>query len=140
MTDNNSCNEEMINYVKHRTGHIIQSKTPKLKSSWWKKITRIPNLLFAKIKELYLRTVLLLLPSAFRQQNVSHARVGERHAWMYDYYTVEQLLIQVGFIDVVRMTATTSGIQSFPNYPLDVNEDGEPRKGSESMYIEAVKP
>jgi hypothetical protein len=59
---------------------------------------------------------------------------------MYDYYSLESLLRQVGFIDVQRMSATTSNIPDFPFQPLDINHDGLPRKGVESMYIEAVKP
>jgi len=59
---------------------------------------------------------------------------------IYDFHSVEQLLKRVGFVNVERVTSSTSNIVDFPFYPLDVTKEGLPRKGLESMYIEAVKP
>lgn len=101
---------------------------------------RNPTQLRGRLERIYCEMVLALLPSAFRQQNVSLARVGERHAWIYDFQSVERLLKEAGFVDVTRVTATTSAIPDFPFFPLDVMSDGQPRKGLESMYIEAAKP
>lgn len=131
--------EDMIEYVQQRTGHVIQSAPFGLNENRWDRVFKTPNKILAKMEQWYCRAVIAMLPSAFRQQNVSLAYVGERHAWMYDFYTVEKLLRQGGFANVQRMTAATSNIQNFPSYPLDVTEDGLPRKGMESMYIEAVK-
>lgn len=133
-------NKEMIKYVKQRTGHLIRPELVQFKSSRRKNFLQYPIMLIEKLKILYYHSVLLLLPSAFRKQNVSYSSVGERHAWMYDFYSVKHLLCEIGYVDVIKMSASTSDIQNFPNYPLDVDEDGEPRKGSESMYIEAIKP
>jgi hypothetical protein len=36
--------------------------------------------------------------------------------------------------------ASTSRFEGFPFQPLDLDTDGHPRKGTESMYIEASKP
>jgi predicted SAM-dependent methyltransferase len=131
-------NVDMPEFVKQRTGHIIRPSAPKSRSRL-QRLLRHPVKLVGKLEQLYIRAVLALLPSAFRQQNVSLASLGERHAWIYDYYTVQQLLHKAGFVDVQRLTATTSAIRDFPFHPLDIDAQGEPRKGVESMYIEARK-
>lgn len=133
-------NEEMIKFVRRQTGHVIHVAPAVVSENRWARMLKNPNKILAKLEQWYCRAVLALLPLAFRQQNVSFATVGERHAWMYDFYSVEKLLRKAGFVDVQRMTATSSNIQDFPSYPLDATENGQPRKGVESMYIEAVKP
>lgn len=131
---------EMIEYVRCRTGHVIQSAPEGGTMNRWSRLLQNPKTFMVDLQRRYCRAVLMLLPSAFRQQNVSLAATGERHASMYDFHMVDQLLRQVGFVNVHRMTATTSNISDFPFYPLDLAEDGLPRKGAESMYIEACKP
>ena len=129
----------MIEFVKYYTGHVILP--PSLTSgSRLKRVLNNPVNLLKKLENIYIKAVLLMLPSAFRQQNVSLALVGERHTWIYDFYTVQQLLQQAGFADVRRLSASTSSVPDFPFYPLDVDSAGRPRKGAESMYIEALKP
>ena len=132
-------NEDIIKFIRGRTGQkFIQSQQELV--SVLRRMIQTPSKILAKLVQWYCKTVLALLPSAFRQQNVSFATVGERHAWMYDFHTVAKLLRQVGFVDIRRMTASSSNIQNFPCNPLDVSEDGEPRKGKESMFVEAVNP
>lgn len=97
-------------------------------------------MIWNRFERFYIRAVLGLLPPAFRKQNVSTATVGERHAWLYDFYSVEKLLRKAGFVEIRRVSPTTSSIPGFPFFPLDVYEDGSPRKGVESMYVEATKP
>lgn len=131
--------KEMIEFVRRRTGHELQPSTsaPDVR---WKRVLKNPGQMLGRLQALYCGLVLALLPSAFRKQNVSLALVGERHAWIYDFYSVACLLKNAGFAEVKRVTATSSGIPNFPFYPLDVTEDGRPRKGLESMYVEAIKP
>ena len=40
--------------------------------------------------------VILLLPPAFRKQNVSLTGVGECHQWLYDFHSLAQLLVEAG--------------------------------------------
>ena len=80
------------------------------------------------------------LPAAFRAQNVSLAGVGERHHWLWDFHQLQQALEAAGFQGVERRTAATSALADFPFHPLDLDTDGRPRKGAESMYVEAHKP
>jgi hypothetical protein len=89
---------------------------------------------------LWIRTVIQLLPRAFRESNVSLASVGERHHWLYDAHSLRQLLGANGFVAFERCTASTSRHCDFPFHPLDLAADGQPRKGAQSLFIEAQKP
>lgn len=85
----------------------------------------------------YIRLLWRLLPRAFREQNVSLADVGELHAWMYDAHTLGALLQEAGFTQVQVMAFDRSSEPTFPLQPLDTTAAGEPRKGRQSLYIEA---
>jgi hypothetical protein len=126
----------LIPYIYSRTGEDLD-KTINGKKNIVGRINfdKVKNLL----SEHYCKLVSLLFPSAFRKQNVSYAQVGEKHAWLYDFHTLSRELYSIGFSKVERMTYSTSYIHNFPFNPLDVNDDNMPRKGQESMYIEAIK-
>lgn len=132
-------NETIKKFIRDRTGHSIDEAKSVRVNKFGKIITQ-PFLLLARLRKIYIKLVILLLPSAFRMQNVSLSSVGERHAWLYDFYSVKTLLEGSGFIQVTRMTSETSRMVDFPFFPLDLYDDGSPRKGKESMYIEAIKP
>ena len=89
---------------------------------------------------LRIQALYALYGRAFVDQNISFASVGEKHHWLWDYHQVEQLLLAAGFVSVSRVSHQTSSFRDFPFIPLDMNSDGQPRKGLESMYIEARKP
>lgn len=129
----------MIDFVQQRTGHELRSVAECNCGDRLSLLLKNPQIIWSLLGQLYLRFVLSLLPSAFQRQNVSLAALGEKHAWMYDFHTLKQLLHQTGFTDVKRMTANSSNITDFPFYPLDVTSQGQPRKGLETMYVEAVK-
>lgn len=130
---------EMIEFVRKRTGHEVHRVVGDMDARWVR-VLRNPEHLLGRLQGLYCRLVLALLPSAFRKQNVSLASVGERHAWIYDFHSIERALKEAGFADIRRVSASTSSIDDFPFFPLDVTSEGLPRKGLESMYIEAAKP
>lgn len=132
--------QALIDFVHRRTGHNLKSLADDAYASRWSQFLRNPKKMRGKFEQWYTHLILALLPSAFRQQNVSLAAVGEKHAWMYDFYSLRQLLIQAGFADVQRMSASSSTIVDFPFRQLDLAAGGHPRKGAESMYIEAIKP
>lgn len=138
LAKNSEQKKEMVEFVKKRTGHIVAGKPQKnLKKN--DDILHLSSKIKRKILKLYIAFIIALLPSTFRQQNVSLTDIGENHAWMYDFYSLERLLIQAGFQEVSKMTASTSNIKDFPFTSLDTYEDGHARKGSQSMYIEAYK-
>lgn len=70
---------------------------------------------------------------------MSQATVGERHQWLWDFHQLRNELEGAGFIEVQRQTADRSTIPDFPLHVLDLNTEGQPRKGA-SLYVEARKP
>lgn len=122
-------------YILSRLGNYVDSPRSAPLS-----IKRICRALLGRFESLYLRALLALLPSVFRQQNVSRAVVGETHAWVYDFHTVSRLLAAAGFVDILRVEADTSRYAGFPFAPLDLDNEGRPRKGVGSLFIEAAKP
>jgi hypothetical protein len=79
-----------------------------------------------------------LLDPAFLRQNVSMASIGEKHQWLWDYIQLKEQLESCGFSGVKRETHLSSKFELFPFYPLDAYKSGHPRKGRESMYVEAL--
>ncbi len=64
---------------------------------------------------------------------------GEVHQWMYDRFSLKELLSQAGFVEIEVVSAQVSRIPNFEKYFLDTNPDGSIRK-PDSLFMEAVKP
>jgi SAM-dependent methyltransferase len=64
---------------------------------------------------------------------------GEIHQWMYDAYSLAQLLQQVGFCNCRRCDATESQIPNWTHYQLDSEAGGFVYK-PDSLFMEAMKP
>lgn len=62
---------------------------------------------------------------------------GEIHQWMYDRYSLSELLSHVGFTEIKVCSAFESGIQNWESYQLAII-NGEIRK-PDSLFIEAKK-
>ena len=138
---------ELIAFVRERTGEALiasmngQTQNPGGgNSSALARLGRLPGRLYNRLQRLWIRAWLAPLPAAFRAQNVSLAGVGERHHWLWDFHQLQQALEAAGFTAVQRRAADSSAIADFPFHPLDLDADGRPRKGTESMYVEARKP
>lgn len=84
------------------------------------------------------RLGLSLLNPSFLRQNVSLAGIGEKHCWLWDFYQLKCVLESAGFTEVCRQTHLSSHYNLFPFYPLDATAEGAPRKGKESMFVEAL--
>ena len=91
----------------------------------------------ALAERLWIRLSIQLLPRGFCEQNVSQAILGECHHWLYDLHSLQQLLEASGFVAIERFTASTSRHPNFPFHPVDLAAYGQPRKGAESLFIEA---
>ena len=63
---------------------------------------------------------------------------GELHRWMYDKYSIAELLLSVGFNDIRTETPTTSRIKGWDEFTLDHEETGTIYKRG-SLYIEGKK-
>jgi len=137
--------EAMRDYIRIRTGENFdvctgQLERHRLLQARIMAALRSPKKLLTWLQWSYSRALSQLFPPAFRQQNIAFTSVGERHTWVYDFHTVTKLLQEVGFVDVEKLACDRSHIVDFPVVPLDMDEEGQPRKGRESMYIEARRP
>ncbi len=66
-------------------------------------------------------------------------RGGEVHQWMYDRYSLRELLTAAGFVQFRRVTAGDSTIAGWAEDHLDTQPDGSPAK-PDSLYVEAIRP
>ena len=64
---------------------------------------------------------------------------GEAHQWMYDRYSLVQLLLSAGFEHTVLQTADRSSIPNWNDFHLDTLPDGTIIK-PDSLFVECVKP
>jgi predicted SAM-dependent methyltransferase len=64
---------------------------------------------------------------------------GEVHQWMYDRYSLAKLMTDVGFVNPLPRTATSSLIAGWAAFNLDTQSDGAVIK-PDSMYMEAIRP
>ena len=131
--------DAMIKFVKERTGEDIQVSRQS-HSYAHLSVGTLARKIQNRVEQIWIRLVLHLLPRSFREQNVSLASVGELHHWLWDYDQLHNVLNAAGFVAIERRDAQTSYFPNFPFIPLDLDVGGRPRKGAESMYIEAIKP
>jgi SAM-dependent methyltransferase len=89
------------------------------------------------VRNLFIR--IFLSTSDMRALTIGRFRLsGEVHHWMYDRFSLAQILISAGFTNPVQQTPTTSLIQGWVGYNLDTEPDGTIYK-PDSLYLEAVK-
>ena len=132
---------ELIDFVRERTGgDLLLVNEVHNSNSSSQRFSGLCNKIKSRIERTWVEAVLNLLPSTFRIQNTSVACVGERHHWIWDYEQLYIALEQAGFESISRCDASVSRYEGFPFEPLDLNSNGQPRKGAESMYIEAINP
>ena len=96
--------------------------------------TMIRNLLLAG----YVKILGYLLPAALRENIFSQVPIGEKHRWMYDRFSLRNLLENHGFNDAQFFEFDVSRIPNFNVYCLDCTQDLTPYKRS-SLYCEVVK-
>jgi len=65
-------------------------------------------------------------------------RRGETHQWMYDRFSLSALLLDAGFSAPTVMSFSESQVEKWPDYSLDVDEEGQEYKPN-SLYMEARK-
>lgn len=125
-------NKEMHDFIKLRTGENFGKEIN------CKRTITIPKI-FNRLIYNYLRIVKLLIPKDMRDLIIDNCSIGEKHKWMYDEVQLTILLRNKGFKMSLKKSFNQSEIQDFNKYMLDINFDGTPYKGEESLYIEARK-
>jgi hypothetical protein len=81
--------------------------------------------------------VLRLYPEWFRNQHIIFSRPGQRHLYLYNFYSLKSLLEKVRFADVIRTSAETT--TSLRSDPRSLGLDGNPSGGRVNVFIEARK-
>lgn len=64
---------------------------------------------------------------------------GEVHQWMYDRYSLTQLMLAAGFQEPIVQSASKSRIPNWANFNLDITPDGKVNK-PDSLVMESIKP
>ncbi len=64
---------------------------------------------------------------------------GEVHQWMYDRYSLSDLLLRAGFQKPMVVSATQSQIPNWASFHLDTLPDGTTIR-PDSLFMEALKP
>lgn len=83
---------------------------------------------------------LILGPEYARAVEIGRFRTGgEVHQWMYDQYSLSDLIGRAGFEGAIVQSATCSRIPGWARFNLDTMADGTVYK-PDSMYMEALKP
>lgn len=120
------------NSIKNRN-YDINSKKPK-------SITSKLKMYFKRstVRD-YILTMLSGEPKFIELLELARFRTGgEIHQWMYDSYSLGELLNRIGFKDIRKVDAFNSSINNWPaNQWLDV-EEGKVRK-PDSLFLEARK-
>ena len=65
-------------------------------------------------------------------------RTGELHRWMYDRFTLREVVVRAGFSNTQEHTATSSHLPNWAAYCLDSDAQGCTHK-PESLFLEAKK-
>ena len=129
-----------MKFINEVNGHRFNPRTKNVHSG----NILIENLLdfrkvFGKVKKLYINVILKILPKTFVDTQISFTEPGENHAWVYDFFHLQRILIEIGFTSVKKMTASTSNLANFPYKLLDTDGMEIPIKGEETMFIEAIR-
>ncbi len=123
--------DEAKNYWKHSS--IERSFREKLKN---KTIVQLLKKIRVKIAEGFVEVIAGKEAKVAFQQGIFR-RSGEVHRWMYDRFSLERLLIEIGFIDIHCCRADESRIPNFNSYKLDTI-NGAVRK-PDSLFMEGIK-
>jgi len=132
-------NSFLIDYIENRTGEELVDEYFRENKNLKQRLSKINiNKVRKHIVKNYLNLVLYLLPVNVRLTLVDKTTIGEKHKWMYDNYSLEKLLKEIGFSKTYIHAYNSSNVENFNKYLLDIREDGKPYKRS-SIYCEGVK-
>lgn len=132
-------NNLLQTYITTRTGHNVQSSKNRYKLDFNKFRNITLKKLILKVQSIYSQLLISILPNWFVNNHISNAATGEKHLWMYDFNSLSNLLKESQFVSIVETDPYNCSNSDFPVYPLDIDSNNHPRKGLQSMYIEAIK-
>ena len=121
-------------------GNVAGMSSPERQPFLWRSMRRM-GLEATRMREDLVRAFAFLLLGKRGGKGVREGffrSSGEIHQWMYDRYSLAQLLEGIGFTGAHQSRAGESGITGFAGYQLEILE-GRERK-PDSLYMEARKP
>ena len=113
-----------------------KNKSKRTFNSYIQKIYSLIKIIFLNI---WLRFIMMLLPKTFKEQNISLARIGELHHWIWDYYSLSDYLVKAGFSKTIRQKYNMTISKVSKLYIFDQDRKKKMSRGIESMYIESLK-
>ena len=135
----------MANYIDLRTGeHPLLGKADGAisgsKSHDLSAVTKRAAIRFKKRFRRFILTALkLALPSSIAS-NILSTDFGERHLWVYSFFELQSLGLDMGFVDAHKVESSQSRVlDSDALERLDGGYHGSTRKGTHSMFIEMRK-
>jgi len=133
-----SGDDELVAYILSRADRA--EERPRQPLGLWKRLMRLtPERLGERLVYKYLRVVARLVPVNLRDMVFVQTGIGERHRWMYDRYSLRELLRKAGFSDIKQLEYDDSEIPGFNADHLDCNSGGDAYKRN-SLYFEGKKP
>lgn len=141
-----SCNIKNKEFVLSRIGSAAdqywQSKEISKQKSVWDKL-KSKNLiwLLQKLRIEIARILVILVAGKEAQKALDEGlfrNTGEIHRWMYDKFSLQRMLTQVGFVEIHCCQANESKILDFNTYELDVFNGLVKRP--DSLFMEGIKP
>ena len=140
-------NNNLRDYIQTWTGiSTTQIRSPQMKQDMltkalraFRKVVRNPKSVIRVLIWKYCHLAIYIFPSWFRQNHIALCRPGERHLYIHDFNSLADTLQGMGFKSVTKVTPDTSISNQRDFRTLDIDDEGKPRKGVESMYIEAVR-
>tara|TARA_X000000950_G_scaffold288478_1_gene405457 strand:+ start:4046 stop:4870 length:825 start_codon:yes stop_codon:yes gene_type:complete len=127
-----------IKYIKFLNGVDFETKIKNKKDSRYY-IEKIISLVKNTFLNIWLKFIIMFLPKTFKSQNISLARIGELHHWIWDYYSLSDYLLKAGFSKVIKQKYNKTISKVYKLYVFDQNHKKNKSRGIESMYIEVLK-
>ncbi|MDX2197103.1 MAG: methyltransferase domain-containing protein [Cytophagales bacterium] len=131
------CGQEVIDILNKLQKHPISYDIdmPKIeKINYIKEIYRL-----IKYPQKRERLIKILLGHEYEALKIGRFRLGgEIHQWMYDRYSISNLLTNCGFSNFTVKTAYESNIPEWNKYKLEVTNDNKVNK-PDSLFVEAFK-
>ena len=141
-----NCNIRNKEFAISRIGSEVKNywqnkEISKQKNIWDKLKSKNLAWLFQKCRIAIARTLVILVAGKEAHNAFDEGlfrNTGEIHRWMYDRFSLQRMLTQVGFVDIHCCQANESKILDFNTYELDVF-DGLVKR-PDSLFMEGIKP
>ena len=127
--NNYKSNKEMLKFINYWNGEDIKALSKK----------KFAEKVYKKFFNLYIKLILIFLPKSFKMSNMSLTDIGEKHQWLWDFDSLSKKIANANLYEIKKKTFNETDINNLELKDLDYINEDTPRKGHNSMYIEAKK-